>query len=84
MERRVARAKGERTLEEKKDLENEIAIAEEEFSKVSESNKELVESLKTLDDEIRTIKKKLALVESENTKYSSLIEELILENDMTY
>lgn len=29
MERRVARAKGERTLEEKKDLENEIKEIEE-------------------------------------------------------
>jgi len=28
--------------------------------------------------------KQLASVDSENEKYSSLIEELILENDMTY
>lgn len=59
MERRVARAKGERTLEEKKDLENEIIAAEKEFGLVSESNKELTESLKTLDDEIRSVKKKV-------------------------
>jgi len=97
---------GERTLEEKKDLENEIITAEKEFGVVSESNKELIESLKNLDDDIRSIKKKvkkmtinvhilnhdyfwffvkkLAAVDSENEKYSSLIEELILENDMTY
>ena len=31
MERRVNRAKGERTLEEKKDLEAEVAIAKEEY-----------------------------------------------------
>ncbi|KAL4481667.1 hypothetical protein ABPG74_007756 [Tetrahymena malaccensis] len=84
MERRVARAKGERTLEEKKDLENEIMNAERELGGVTGQNKELIESLKNLDDEIRTVKKKLAYVEEENTKYSSLIEELILENDMTY
>jgi hypothetical protein len=31
MERKVARARGEKTLEEKKDLEKEIKILEEEF-----------------------------------------------------
>ena len=50
---------GERTLEEKKDLENEIITAEKEFGVVSESNKELIESLKNLDDDIRSIKKKV-------------------------
>ncbi|EGR29742.1 hypothetical protein IMG5_149250 [Ichthyophthirius multifiliis] len=84
MERKVARAKGERTLEEKKDLENEIEQAEKYFNEVQGNNKELVESLKKLDDEIRTIKKRLESIEQENKKYSCLIEELILENDMTY
>lgn len=36
MERKVARAKGERTLEEKKDLENEIKKAEKENKEVKE------------------------------------------------
>ena len=31
MERKVARARGEKTLEEKKDLEKEIKILDEEF-----------------------------------------------------
>ncbi|EGR30111.1 hypothetical protein IMG5_141810 [Ichthyophthirius multifiliis] len=84
MERKVARAKGERTLEEKKDLENEIEQAEKIFNKVQKDNIELNESLKKLDDEIRQVKKKLELIVSENQKFSSLIEELILENDMTY
>jgi hypothetical protein len=39
MERKVARARGEKTLEEKKDLEKEIKQLEEEFEAASENHK---------------------------------------------
>lgn len=55
MERRVARAKGERTLEEKKDLENEISIIEEKVNEQRKEHKTLLLSLKRLDDDLRAI-----------------------------
>ncbi len=42
MERKVARARGERTLEEKKDLENEIKESEESLLKVKKEHKTLL------------------------------------------
>ena len=59
MERRVNRAKGERTLEEKKDLEAEVAIMKEEYDQEAAEAKALSESLKKLDDELRAIEKKV-------------------------
>ncbi len=59
MERKVNRAKGERTLEEKKDLENEIALAETEYKKVLQEFTALGESLKKLDDELRAVEKRV-------------------------
>ena len=55
MERKVARARGERTLEEKKDLENEIKEAEEGLLKVKKEHKTLLQSVKRLDDDLRGI-----------------------------
>lgn len=66
MERRVARAKGERTLEEKKDLENEIEVANKEYNVVAEENKELVLSLKSLDDDVRQVKKQVREIHSKS------------------
>jgi hypothetical protein len=57
MERRVARARGERTLEEKKDLENEIKQAEEDVLKVKKEHKTLLSSVKRLDDDLRGIER---------------------------
>lgn len=57
MERRVARARGERTLEEKKDLENEIKQSEEEVIKVKKEHKTLLASVKKLDDDLRAIER---------------------------
>jgi hypothetical protein len=37
-----------------------------------------------LDDDLRSIDKKFTAIQEEKKKYTSLIEELTLENDMTY
>ena len=84
MERRVNRAKGERTLEEKKDLENEIKEAEQNFIKVSQDHKLLSASMKKIDDDLRAIERKLTFLEENKKKYRTNIEGLQLENDMTY
>jgi hypothetical protein len=57
MERKVARARGEKTLEEKKDLEKEIKILEEEYLISSENNKLLLASMKKLEEDLRTVEK---------------------------
>ena len=57
MERKVARARGEKTLEEKKDLEKEIKVLDEEFRQASENHKLLFASLKKLEEDLRTIEK---------------------------
>jgi len=57
MERKVARARGEKTLEEKKDLEKEINILEVEFNSATENHKLLSASLKKLEEDLRTIEK---------------------------
>lgn len=59
MERKVARAKGDRTVEEKKELEAEILIAEKEYQKINKDHQEISESLKKLDDDLRTVEKKV-------------------------
>jgi len=46
MERKVARARGETTFEEKKDLENEIARMEEQYSKAQSEYISINSSLK--------------------------------------
>jgi hypothetical protein len=48
MERKVARARGERTIEEKKDLEAEIKVLEENYDTLSKNHKLLISSLKKL------------------------------------
>ena len=84
MERRVARARGERTLEEKRDLENEIVLAEEGWKQITDEHKMLINSLKKLDEDLRAVDRKLNFTKAEKTKYTTFIEELTLENDMTY
>lgn len=84
MERKVARAKGERTLEEKKDLENEIKKAEKENGEVREQHSKLSESLKKLGDDVRSVDKRLIQINSDKEKYDKIVAKLVLENDMTY
>ncbi|CAD8185682.1 unnamed protein product [Paramecium octaurelia] len=84
MERRVARAKGERTLEEKKDLENEIKEIEEKVNLQKKEYKTLLQSLKRLDDDLRGTDRQLTGTKASQTKLKQAIDELTLENDMTY
>jgi len=84
MERKVARARGEKTLEEKKDLEKEIKVLDEEFRQASENHKLLFASLKKLEEDLRTIEKQQNYIKQQKDRYQEVIETLILENDMTY
>lgn len=59
MERKVNRAKGERTLEERNDLNKEIAIAKEEYETEKVVMKTLSESLKKLEEELMMVEKKV-------------------------
>jgi len=82
MERKVARAKGEKTVEERKELEEQIQKAEAEFGQKSEEHKMLSKALRGLDDDMRAIEKTLVGIEDERAKLDSNIQELNLENDM--
>ena len=84
MERKVARAKGERTLEEKNDLFKDIKEAETEYNKVKDEHVKISESLKKLDDDLRAIEKRLRVVNQDQGKYDQVCKKLQLENDMTY
>lgn len=59
MERKVARAKGERTLEEKKDLQKDIEEATKKNLDVKEQYKILNESVKKLNDDLRAVDNRL-------------------------
>jgi len=82
MERKVARARGERTVEERKELEEQIAKAEAEFAQKNAEHKTLSQALRGLDDDMRGVEKTLVGIEEERKKLGSNIEELTLENDM--
>jgi len=55
MERKVARAKGERTLEEKKDLQKDIDEASKKNKDIKDQYKILNESVKKLNDDLRAV-----------------------------
>lgn len=55
MERKVARARGERTLEEKKDLQKDIEEAGKKNSEIKSQFKILNESVKKLNDDLRAV-----------------------------
>ncbi|KRX02640.1 hypothetical protein PPERSA_11980 [Pseudocohnilembus persalinus] len=84
MERKVARAKGERTLEERNDIKNEKEKAQNENDEVKSENKKLKDSLKDLEDSLRSIDKRLTALQGDEKKYDKIVKSLILENDMTY
>ena len=68
MERKVSKAQGDRTLEETKHLENEIATHQAEFDKQQKQLDMLVISNKQLVDETRNIRKVIDKVkQSRNT-----------------
>ena len=59
MERRVALAQGEKTLEEKKDLEDEIKTLEFTLKNVNGDYKLLSNSLNKIDDDLRAVNRKV-------------------------
>ncbi len=59
MERKVARARGERTLEEKKDLQKDVEEASKRNSDIKTQFKILNESVKKLNEDLRTVDNKL-------------------------
>jgi chromosome segregation ATPase len=83
MERKVARAKGERTLEEKKDLQKDVEEAAKKNTDIKAQHKVLNESVKKLNDDLRAVENRLGEVKGAEKKLGSQIEELALENDMT-
>jgi chromosome segregation ATPase len=83
MERRVQRARGDRTAEEKRDLEQEIAKAQAEYDQKVNEHKLLSKSIRQLDDDLRAIKRDVGIINEEKEKLTIGIEELTLENDMT-
>lgn len=76
MERRVARAQGARTEEEKNDLNKEKEEVDKALIKNQNDHKDLTDSLKRLEDELRSIDRKLGSIELERKKYKNLISTL--------
>lgn len=83
MERKVARAKGERTFQEKNDLQADIDKATAANEKVKDKHKILNEGVKKSDEDLRSIEARLSEKKTIEKKLTSMIEELTLENDMT-
>jgi septal ring factor EnvC (AmiA/AmiB activator) len=73
MERKVARARGERTLEEKKDLQKDLDEASKKNDDVKSQHKILNDSVKKLDEDLRGVKNRLSDVKGSEKKLSSQI-----------
>ncbi len=78
MERKVARARGERTLEEKKDLQKDVEKAQQKSDDIGAQHKILNESVKKLNEDLRAVDNKLIEVKTSDKRLSSQIEELSL------
>lgn len=83
MERKVARASGKRTLEEKQDLKKEIEIQKMKNAELMEKYKLLNSSIKKIDDDIRSLEVSITKIEEQKQKQKQIKKELRLENDMT-
>ena len=83
LERKVARANGEKTSKETTKLGNDIKAAQDDLDSVLLEKDNLVRALKTLAEEKRNLEKKIKSDEETRSKYTTLIEKLNLENDMT-
>lgn len=64
MERKVARARGERTLEEKKDLQKDLDEASKKNTDMKTQHKILNDSVKRLDEDLRAVKNRLGDVKN--------------------
>ena len=83
LERKVARANGERTNKEAKYLLEETEREEANKKEAKFKHDQLVEALKQLADEKRNLERRIKTKEEERQKYVNLIEKFNLENDMT-
>ena len=83
LERKVARAQGEKTVEETDYLVERLKTAKEEQAKSQQKYQTTLAAMKQLGDEHRSLDKRLKSLEEEERKLTVLIEKLNLENDMT-
>merc|ERR1719453_668125 len=80
LERRVARAGGQRTDEEKKLLNAKIDDLRHQLTAVNDQNKMLKNQRKKLDDEVRRNQRFTVTLQAQATKLKSEIDELVLRN----
>lgn len=83
LERKVARAHGERSIEETDYLVSKIKVAKENHSKARQKYLATQSAMKQLEDEHRALEKRIKKLQEEERKYVTLIEKINLENDMT-
>lgn len=83
LERKVARANGEKTTKETATLENQIQEAERSKATAKGELDNLVRAIKNLEDEQRNLERDIKGYEDEKRKNTTTIEKLNLENDMT-
>lgn len=83
LERKVARAQGEKTLEETDFLNEEIRSARELRARAVEKLSATSAAMKQLGDEHRALDKKTKSLEEEERRCTVLVEKINLENDMT-
>ena len=82
LERRAARAAGERGIEEANELAEKISKAKEEVLRASVRLQTATDALKTAGEEARTLENKLKTARDERAHLQTKIEKLNLENDM--
>lgn len=82
MERKVARASGERSQEETKRLQREILIVQQELDKKKQQLNMLSTSNKQLEDERRNIERLINKGKDQKMTLAITIQELKLENEM--
>lgn len=82
MERKVARAQGERSQEEKQKLDADIKKAQSELDANKANLNLLITSNKQLQDERRIIERVIDKLNTSRMTLESTIQELILENEM--
>ena len=82
MERKVARASGERSQEETKRLQQEILLVQQELDKKKQQLNMLTTSNKQLEDERRNIERLINKAKDQKSVLAITIQELKLENEM--
>ena len=81
MERKVNRAKGERTEEEKRELQEKIEMLQKMFDDLLKQHKVLNTQVKRVNEELRQSKHDVRSLESEKERVSNVLLELTLENE---